>query len=495
MFTQLDLFGDLPAPEKPSNPTQRTEKKSTAKSGNAGSSVQATQAQLSMGLPDDVFPEPSQAWSRQEEAPKNETPEEIQPASTEQFETSVDRLEQDPVAKTATQPDADTEGQPKAEDPPFEAAQTAVQTETGLSKPGLATISGNIPTESKAEKGRRYYIQTEIPADPPLAAKPPGPEMLMAGLVTSRNTAQEPRPKYIQTEIPSDPIEPPALSAGPPLADEPVADGSVRPSETPSPTSISEVQATSVSTEKTKETKRPEIPAEALRRTRPLMPPKVILADPALETSSDVTGEEDNVTEKNPPVLKEPAVVIPVPTAEKPEEKEEAIVSEVIAADQPPADRPLPDPLTAVATEVEAVQASTRRKRVVKESLNDGPAPGVPPDDQLNAKQYYSIGEVAAMFSVKASLLRYWESEFDVLKLRKNRKGDRFFRPDDIRSLQLIHHLLKEKKYTIEGAREYMRNAGKMKEKFETIETLQRIRQFLVEMRNGLQIERLQDTQ
>jgi DNA-binding transcriptional MerR regulator len=225
------------------------------------------------------------------------------------------------------------------------------------------------------------------------------------------------------------------------------------------------------------------------------MPPKVILADPALETSTDVTGEKDNVTEKDPPVLKEPAVVIPAATAEKPEEKEESIVSEIISADQPPADLPFSDPLTAVATEVEAVQASTSRKRVVKESLNDSPTSGVPPDDQLNAKQYYSIGEVAAMFSVKASLLRYWESEFDVLKLRKNRKGDRFFRPDDIRSLQLIHHLLKEKKYTIEGAREYMRNAGKMKEKFETIETLQRIRQFLVEMRNGLQIERLQDTQ
>jgi DNA-binding transcriptional MerR regulator len=495
MFTQLDLFGDLPAPEKPSNPSQRTEKKSTAKSGNAGSSVQATQAQLSMGLPDEVFPEPSQDWSRQEVAAENELPEELQPASTEQSETIVDGLEQDLVAETAPQPVAGTEGQPQAEAPPFEADQTAVKTDSRLNKPGPTTIYGDIPTESKAEKGRRYYIQTEIPADPPLTSKPPGPEALMAGLVTSRNTAQESRPKYIQTEIPSDPIEPPSLSVDPPLRNEPVSERSVTPQETPSPTSIAGAQAPSAATEEKQEAKRPEIPAEALRRTRPLMPPKVILADPALETSTDVTGEKDNVTEKDPPVLKEPAVVIPAATAEKPEEKEESIVSEIISADQPPADLPFSDPLTAVATEVEAVQASTRRKRVVKESLNDSPTSGVPPDDQLNAKQYYSIGEVAAMFSVKASLLRYWESEFDVLKLRKNRKGDRFFRPDDIRSLQLIHHLLKEKKYTIEGAREYMRNAGKMKEKFETIETLQRIRQFLVEMRNGLQIERLQDTQ
>lgn len=495
MFTQLDLFGDLPAPEKPSNPSQRIEKKSTAKSGTAGSSVQATQTQLSMGLPDDVFPEPSQAWPRQEESPNSETTEELQPASAEQIETSVDSLEKEAVAETATQPVADTKEQPQAENSPFEAGQTAVETDPGHNGPSPTTFFGEIPSESKAEKGRRYYIQTEIPADPPLAAKPPGPEILMAGLDTSRNTAQESRPKYIQTEIPSDPIEPPALSVDPPLADEPVAKGLVTSPENPSSASIAGLQAPSVATEEKKEAKRPEIPAEALRRTRPLMPPKVILADPALETSSDVHGEEDKVTKKDPPVLKEPAIAISVATAEKPEEKEEGIVSKVIAADQPPADLPLPDPLTAVATEVEAVQASTRRKKVVKESLNDGPSTSVPPDDQLNAKQYYSIGEVAAMFSVKASLLRYWESEFDVLKLRKNRKGDRFFRPDDIRSLQLIHHLLKEKKYTIEGAREYMRNAGKMKEKFETIETLQRIRQFLVEMRNGLQIERLQDTQ
>jgi DNA-binding transcriptional MerR regulator len=70
---------------------------------------------------------------------------------------------------------------------------------------------------------------------------------------------------------------------------------------------------------------------------------------------------------------------------------------------------------------------------------------------------------VAAMFQVNASLLRYWESEFDLLKPRKNKKGDRFFRPDDIKHLKMIHHLLREKKYTIEGARAYLKKSGKRK--------------------------------
>lgn len=495
MFTQLDLFGDLPAPEKPSNPSHRMEKKSAVRSGNAASSVQVTRAQLSMGLPDDVFPEPSQAWSRQEEVPKSETPEELQSRATAQLEASVGSQDQEPVEKSSYQQASGSEVPPLPDGPPLKAHHTEVEADAGQNTPGSTPFSGDIPAESKAEKGRRFYIQTEIPADPPLAAKPPGPEVLMAGLVSNRNTAQEPRPRYFQTEIPSDPIVPPVISADPVVSVIPITEGPVVPSETPAPKPTAEVQGTSVTTTEKQEPRRSEIPAEALRRTRPLMPPKVILADPALETSSDVTGEKIEVTKKAPPDLKEPFGATLVSAAEKHEEGVESVGPEISTADQPAAELLLPDPLPALENGIDVLQAPVRRKRVVKESLNDVTAPGVPPDDQLNAKQYYSIGEVAAMFSVNASLLRYWESEFDVLKLRKNRKGDRFFRPDDIRSLQLIHHLLKEKKYTIEGAREYMRNAGKMKEKFETIETLQRIRQFLVEMRNGLKIERLQGSQ
>lgn len=132
------------------------------------------------------------------------------------------------------------------------------------------------------------------------------------------------------------------------------------------------------------------------------------------------------------------------------------------------------------------VKKSGRGRKSIREMSLEAARIEIPADDLLFSKQYYTIGEVATMFSVNASLLRYWESEFDVFKLRKNKKGDRFFRPEDIKNLQLIHHLLRERKYTIEGAREFMRNSKKSKEKFEAIETLRKIRSFLSEMKAGL---------
>ncbi|RYG43123.1 MAG: MerR family transcriptional regulator, partial [Chitinophagaceae bacterium] len=72
----------------------------------------------------------------------------------------------------------------------------------------------------------------------------------------------------------------------------------------------------------------------------------------------------------------------------------------------------------------------------------------VPEDAILFEKSYYSIGAVSEMFKVNPSLLRFWESEFSILKPKKNGKGDRFFRPQDVKNLQLIYHLLRERKYT-----------------------------------------------
>jgi DNA-binding transcriptional MerR regulator len=110
----------------------------------------------------------------------------------------------------------------------------------------------------------------------------------------------------------------------------------------------------------------------------------------------------------------------------------------------------------------------------------------IPEDQELNSKLYYPISEVAHMFNVNISLLRYWEKEFDIIKPRKNRKGDRLFRPEDIRNLKLIYFLLKEKRYTIEGAKGFLKKGNKVKEKFEAIESLKKIRSFLVEMKSGL---------
>ena len=81
-------------------------------------------------------------------------------------------------------------------------------------------------------------------------------------------------------------------------------------------------------------------------------------------------------------------------------------------------------------------------------------------------KLYYSIGEVAGMVKVNTSLIRYWENEFDIIEPRKNRKGDRFFKPTDVKNLQMIHDLLRRRKFTIEGAKDYIKKNKQAKEKY-----------------------------
>jgi len=110
----------------------------------------------------------------------------------------------------------------------------------------------------------------------------------------------------------------------------------------------------------------------------------------------------------------------------------------------------------------------------------------VPADEELFKKQYYTIGEVAKMFQENQSLIRYWESEFDILKPRKNKKGDRYFRPIDVKNLVLIYDLLRRRKFTIDGARDFLKKNKKVEEKFALIQSLQQLRAFLVELRSNL---------
>ena len=110
----------------------------------------------------------------------------------------------------------------------------------------------------------------------------------------------------------------------------------------------------------------------------------------------------------------------------------------------------------------------------------------VPEDEILFQKKYYAIGVVSDMFKVNQSLIRFWENEFDILKPRKNGKGDRLFRPEDIKNLKLIYHLLRERKYTMEGAKEYLKQNKKVEEKFALIESLQKLKGFLNELKADL---------
>jgi len=110
----------------------------------------------------------------------------------------------------------------------------------------------------------------------------------------------------------------------------------------------------------------------------------------------------------------------------------------------------------------------------------------VPEDEVLFEKMYYPIGTVADMFKVNQSLVRFWENEFDILKPKKNGKGDRLFRPEDVKNLKLIYHLLRERKYTIEGAKDFLKNNKKADEKFAMIESLKKLKGFLNELKANL---------
>ena len=111
----------------------------------------------------------------------------------------------------------------------------------------------------------------------------------------------------------------------------------------------------------------------------------------------------------------------------------------------------------------------------------------VPDEETLNQKLYYSISEVAGWFKVNTSLLRYWENEFDVLQPRKTRKGDRLFRVEDIKNLQLIYFLLRQRKFSIEGARNYLKqNKGQVDVQLQLVQSLTKFKSFLLELKAGL---------
>lgn len=105
----------------------------------------------------------------------------------------------------------------------------------------------------------------------------------------------------------------------------------------------------------------------------------------------------------------------------------------------------------------------------------------------LPEKRYYKIGEVAKAFGVNTSHIRFWEKEFDLLQPKKNKKGNRLFTQEDIKNLQLIFHLVKEKGFTLEGAKIKLKESFKTtKNNHDIIVRLQAIRAELVEIKNNL---------
>jgi DNA-binding transcriptional MerR regulator len=129
---------------------------------------------------------------------------------------------------------------------------------------------------------------------------------------------------------------------------------------------------------------------------------------------------------------------------------------------------------------------SGRGRKSIRQISEEADLIQIPEDEVLFQKHYYSMGEVADMFRVNQSLLRFWEAEFSILQPKKNKKGDRYFRPVDIKNLHLIYHLLRQRKYTIEGAKDFLKKNSKAEEKFETIKKLEELKRFLLEMKASL---------
>jgi DNA-binding transcriptional MerR regulator len=98
-------------------------------------------------------------------------------------------------------------------------------------------------------------------------------------------------------------------------------------------------------------------------------------------------------------------------------------------------------------------------------------------------KLYYSIGEVAKMFDVNTSLIRFWEKEFDIIKPKKNKKGNRLFTQKDIDNFHIIYHLVKEKGMTLKGAKKKMKeNKEDTEHNFEIIRSLEKIKEMLTDL-------------
>ncbi|WP_395627076.1 MerR family transcriptional regulator [Daejeonella sp.] len=111
----------------------------------------------------------------------------------------------------------------------------------------------------------------------------------------------------------------------------------------------------------------------------------------------------------------------------------------------------------------------------------------MPYKDREIEKLYYTMGEVTQLFDVNASQIRYYEREFEILQPKKNKKGNRLFSPEDVENLKIIFSLVKDKGFTLQGAKDHLRsNKSEVKENQKVIDSLERLKQFLLEVKEKL---------
>jgi DNA-binding transcriptional MerR regulator len=180
----------------------------------------------------------------------------------------------------------------------------------------------------------------------------------------------------------------------------------------------------------------------------------------------------ETVSRVETPVPAAPTAVVSIPTPAI----EETVVEEPIYVERPRQPR----------ITIEKI-AGKRGRKSYSEIDTEVDLIEIPDEKVLSQKLYYTISEVASWFKVNTSLLRYWENEFDILKPRKTRKGDRLFRVEDIKNLQIIYFLLRQKKYSIEGARTYLKqNKSQADTQAQLVQTLTKFKTFLLELKTGL---------
>lgn len=111
----------------------------------------------------------------------------------------------------------------------------------------------------------------------------------------------------------------------------------------------------------------------------------------------------------------------------------------------------------------------------------------MPYKEAETVKLYYPIGEVAKMFGVNTSLIRFWEKEFDIIKPKKNKKGNRLFTQEDVDNFYIIYHLVKERGYKLEGAKRKIKdNKSSMETNVQVVKSLNKVKEFLLELKKEL---------
>jgi DNA-binding transcriptional MerR regulator len=178
------------------------------------------------------------------------------------------------------------------------------------------------------------------------------------------------------------------------------------------------------------------------------------------------------------PVAEEIPTPLPEPVAEEilpAEEADDTVTLNIEAAYEIE-----PEELVAVADEDEEGEIDEPQEPAQKKEKTTKP-PANLPENWEGDKQYYSIGEVAALFNVKTSHIRFWTNEFK-LKVRTTRKGDRLYTPAQIKEVRAIYHLVKERGFTLTGAKAKLKSQNKI-----DVETID-LKQSLLKLRNQLEI-------